>query len=509
MKQLALFQLLAVFLVSNIYAQDGLSPISYKSFGLQFSEEINLGDGSTILPGFAHYSGYGSLIDNPAVMALAKENYYSLGFINSNYSQSDSYLGNALSNEFNKNLLSNLALVYSVPTTQGSLVIGGGYSLTSSFNSESAINARNNTSTITDAFKNPGSSYYDIAFDAFAIDYGDVEQTFLESIFRIGFAEGDYPGISQSGRIDVNRTAGEYNVFASSEVQKNVFAGVSLGLVSGRSDYTRAFLEFDEFNDYDGDFIGSDENGQGGTDIDEIYIDDEINSSMFAFSARAGLLYKLSNKINIAASLKLPSRIYVSENYYSAIETFFDDGTSTPLYDLNGQFDYSIKRPGQLNLGFAMQDISGFYVSAGVELIDYSTLSIDLTRSNDLSISDEVFLRERSAEINSEISNEFNSVANLKAGIAYKFQNALTLQAAYNHYPSRNSGFDVDKEVYSAGLEFRITEGIDLSLSTQYLNYQDRSELYFISDESGGSLNPKIDTEFDIIRFSAGLKFYF
>ena len=85
------------------------------------------------------------------------------------------------------------------------------------------LSSENTNSTITDTFKDINSSYQDIAFETYAIDYMDVEQTRLESIFRIGFEDGYFPGIYQDVEITQHSDLGELSIFGAFEFQKNLF----------------------------------------------------------------------------------------------------------------------------------------------------------------------------------------------------------------------------------------------------------------------------------------------
>lgn len=213
-----------LFLTQSVIAQDGANQITYSTLAQQFVQNNQNGDAhSTILPSVAIANGFGSFIDNPASVALITDTYFSIGYL-SNHAENTNTFKN-VSSTIDRQLgrFSNIGLIYSAPTDQGSLVFGGGYTVNNSINRNNLLAAQNSTSTITDVFKQSGSSYNDIAFETYAIDYADVQQTQLESIFRIGFEPGTFPGIYQDVEVIQTSSIGELSLFCGYEFQQNLF----------------------------------------------------------------------------------------------------------------------------------------------------------------------------------------------------------------------------------------------------------------------------------------------
>ncbi len=507
----AMFLILGLFLAFNLSAQNGESPISYKSLGLQFSSYHSNGDAaSAVVPSVSAYNGFGSFIDNPAVMALAEENSISIAWFYSNQNQTSSYLNSSTSNNFGNTDFGNIGMLYKFPTSQGSLVMGAGYDLKEAYDSKAFINGRNSLSTITDMFVDPSSSYNGIAYDAYAIEFGDVEETYYESIFRLGFAPGQFPGITQYVDVNNKRRMGEFSFFTATEFKKNLYAGISIGLTSGTSSYSRNFQEFDEFNDYDGDFIGADGNGAGGTDIKRITLADNIDSDIVGVTIRSGLAYTIGEKARVGASLTLPSKLVITESYSSGIKSDFDDGTATDTYDFFGEFEYAITRPSQLNIGGSILDIGGFSISASAELIDYSNIELSLLETNISDPSEKAALLQNEQDINAEIKQDYNSVANFKIGTAYKLNNRAEIKGGYAFYPAKSKKYEVEQSVLSAGLSFPLTRTINFDISGQYSTWTDRSVLYSYSDITSGNMeNSNVSQDFESLNIVAGIRILF
>lgn len=424
---------------------------------------------SIILPGTAYGSGFGAYLDNPASVALFKKSFGEAGFSLRSVEEEAVYRNNNRLGEDNQNSLSNLGLVYVFPTTQGSLVAGGGYTQHSAFNRALSLRARNDVSTITDNFKTPGSSYADIAFNTFATDYGDEFEDWDESIFRIGFDQpGDFLGITQNAEIIERGYGGEYSFFVGTEFQENLMFGFSLGLLNGRYTYDRVFQESDEFNDYDSDFLDLDGDGTGDTDIDRILLQDRIEVDYIGTRARLGILYRINRFMNAGVSYSFGSKIKVDEIFDAGITTTFDNGEIFED-DTNSEFRYYFKFPARTSLGLALTDYNGWTVSASADYTDHSKTKIDFQEGTLLE--DEQFENEF-------IRLTFRPVWNLRLGAAYDLNQYATVRGGFAVYPDKFEGGSNDRSVLSFGGGFSITQQIRLDLAAQYTNWEETSSVY-------------------------------
>lgn len=500
----------ALLSVAPIFAQDGANQINYSSLAQQFVQSNLNGDAnSSILPSVAIDNGFGSFLDNPASMALIGDTYFSLGYLSNYAENTNSFYDISSTIDGQLGRFSNIGLIYSAPTNQGSMVIGGGYTVNNSINRKNLLAVENTNSTITDVFKDLNSSYNSIAFETFAIDYADVDQTQLESIFRIGFEPGTFPGIFQDVEITQRSSIGELSLFGATEFQKNLFMGISLALVSGTHKYTRDFLERDMNDVYNGDFLFADENGLNGTDIYAILLGDEIKSTVLGTSVRTGLLYKLNSYLNVGVSYALPNKFFITENYYSFIRTTFDD-KSISEDDFEGDFTYEVRRPGQLNVGLALVDLAGFTVSGSVEMIDYSNTEVTLTSDPDLTFEEISTLREEEDLIKQSINQDYNNVLNIKAGAKYLTVTGFELRGGFSLLPGRSNRFSADRNVYSVGIGIPISRDVYLDITSQYSQWNDRSIVYeYFDDVAGQVRSESIQESLSQINVLVGLKFRF
>jgi long-subunit fatty acid transport protein len=467
---------------SSTMAQDGYDPMSYSSLSQVFSSQQYLGSAnSAILPSVAMENGYASFIDNPAVMSLIKGSYVNIGYMSNRSEFNQSFRGNELLLDSKADYINNIGVVYKIPTRVGSLVLGGGIHTNSVYNRSLGSSAFNNQSTITDVFKGESSDYSNIAFETYAIDYADQAQTQLESIFRIGFNDG-FPGTYQQSELTQDGRSREFAFFMGTEFKKNLHIGFSLGINEAFHNMSRNILEEDLDNVYDGDFIEQDENGENGTDIYSIQLSDELRSDVLGFEARIGAVYQLGQYLNLGASWSLPSIMEITEEYNSTITTSFDNSLG-PFFDsFEGEFTYAITRPSKYSLGMAVNQLKGFDLSIGVDFISYNKTDIDLTYDQSLEFDEVAFLRDQEAVIEQSISQRYQSVMNTRIGAQYRFKNGTELRAGTSILPSKSVQIDETRTLYSGGIGIPLSRDFFLDITTQYIQWNDRSVLYEYQD---------------------------
>lgn len=492
----SLFIVLSVgFVASPIFAQDGYDPMSYTSLTQLFTSQQYIGSAnSASLPSVAMENGYAGFVDNPASMSLIGTSYMDLGYLNNRVDYTQSFRGNSLELNHRNTLFSNAGVVYKVPTKVGSLVIGGGFHTNSIYDRNLGSSAWNNQSTITDVFKSESSDYQSIAFETYAIDYADQEQTTLESIFRIGFDDG-FPGIYQQTELNQEGRLREYAFFLATEFRKNLHLGFSLGVSEGYHNLSRNVLEEDLDNVYDGNFIEQDENGENGTDVSSIQLTDELRSDLLGIEARVGALYQLHQHLNIGASWTLPSIMEVTEEYSSMVTTKFDDFLN-PFYDsFEGNFTYSVTRPARFSVGAAITELKGFDVSLGLDFISYDKTTIDLTYDQSLDFDEMAFLRDQEATIQESISRRYQSVMNTRVGLQYRFKQGAEIRTSAHWLPSKSVQIDETRTLYSAGLGIPLSRDVFLDISTQYLKWNDSSILYEYQEISSSTSIQEVISE--------------
>jgi long-subunit fatty acid transport protein len=505
--QVILSTITLLITVSSTMAQDGYDPMSYSSLSQVFTSQQYLGSAnSAILPSVAMENGYASFIDNPASMSLIKGSYVDIGYMSNRSEFNQSFRDNELLLDSKVDYINNIGVVYKLPTRVGSLVLGGGIHTNSIYNRSLGSSAFNNQSTITDIFKGESSDYRSIAFKTYAIDYADEAQTQLESIFRIGFDDG-FPGTYQQSELTQDGRSREFTFFMGTEFKKNLHIGFSLGINEAFHNMSRNILEEDLDNVYDGDFIGQDENGENGTDIYSIQLSDKLRSDVLGFEARIGAVYQLGKYLNLGASWSLPSIMEITEEYNSTITTSFDNFYEPEDRSFEGEFTYAITRPSKYSLGMAVDQLKGFDLSIGVDFISYNKTDIDLTYDQSLDFDEVAFLRDQEAVIEQSINQRYQSVMKTRIGAQYRFKNGAELRAGTSILPSKSVQIDETRTLYSGGIGIPISRDFFLDITTQYIQWNDRSILYEYRDmDSTKPIQESISESNQLINVLIGIK---
>jgi len=487
-----------ILAVQPLHAQEAVNPLLYSYQAVQFGD-INVSHDpvTLIMPGTAYAGGFSSYLDNPASAALFNRSFGEFGLVYNQVDETSHFLGNRNSFDDNQFGLSNLGFIYKFPTVRGSMVMGAGYSRHSYYNRALSINGRNDQSTMTDFFKMPGSTYEDIAFNTFAIDWAD-DGDYLESIFRIGFPPGDFPGITQDAEITERGYGGDFSAFFATEFLENFMVGASVGIQSGRHRYDRLFLEIDEFNDYDGAFIDSNEDGEGDTDIDTILLNDRVNSDYMSFNARVGAIYRFGDHLNLGASYTFPSVLTVDEEFDARIISTFDNGVAFED-DILTDFSYSVRAPARINLGAAIVNMGGLSASFSAEYVDYSKTRIDF----------EADLFEDERNENQYIRNNYTDVWNLRGGVALALTDDLTIRGGYGIRPSRFRDFDIEEQLFTGGIGFRMTENARFDIGVKYSLFDETSVLYEYEDHNFNMRSEFVDRDVNRLQVMGTLRFNF
>lgn len=490
--------LLTVFAPAALRAQIVHDPLLYTHQALQYGA---LSGGASkvaqFLPGTSFADGFSSIGDNPASSALFRDGMFEVAVSAENVREETAYLGNKPVMDDNRFALQTLGFNYKFPTTRGNLSIGAGYQQLGSMNRVLSVNGRNTEHSITDQFKIPGSYYENIAFDAYATDYWDVEQTFLESIFRIGFEPGEFLGIDQEGEVIERGTAGEFSAFLSTEFQKDLFVGISVGAFIATKSYDRTWLEIDSGDLYNGDFIDTDGDSEGDTDIDQVLLRDEIDTEATAPAIRIGGIYRLSDNLRVGASWRLPSTMTVVETYDATVRSTMDN-TEFFQSGLAGEYEYSIRQPGTVSLGFSVGDREdGLAASFSFDRTDHAGIEMDYSGV-------ETFLDERLD--NTYIQNEFAEVWDKRGGVSYTFDSGTRVMWSYTQNPSRFRDGGTDRRHVVFGAELPLEGRAVLSLSLRRVSFDQTSVLYNYEDSYFQPMTQTVNRQSEIVTFRAGVR---
>lgn len=456
---------------------------------LRFSTQLPMFDAANAaMSGSMHakFAGYGSTLRNPASLALARESSVSFGLSMRDVSESAIYLDNRRSFDDNQVGISHAGYVYRFPTVQGSLVIGGGYNQISSFNRAFRVSGFNQNSSITDYFfDNP--FYFDVAFDAFAIEEDDF------GIFPVlrPFFDEPFLGIDQTANQVESGQLGEFSISVASEFVENLFAGISLGIPVGTYSYRLDFLERD--TDFLHDEIFTEIGGEPFTipAVDRIIWRDRIDADITGFSARAGLIYKPIDALSFGISYSMPTRYRIDESYSVFIETRYENG-GIENAEMLGSNSYEIRTASRFSFGMSTHTFP-VNISANIERVGYNRM--EFRNFGDLGAE---------IDLNDSIRDDFRDVFNFSVGASIDVSDVVRPRFGYAYMPAASRSNDFVSQIVSGGLSIGVNQNFSIDLALQYNFFDDHQVLYDYYDYKAddGSFRTQ-DVRSNVERFNA------
>lgn len=478
---------------------------------------------------YAGISDYTALIYNPAGLGLFTRST-AAGALTGFSAQDNATFevaGNKTSaeNDLRSTRLTNLAYAYKFPTRRGALVIGASYNQVASFDRELVYEAENPGNSITDYFVPVGGYTIDAApgpdgilgtaDDEFDIDLSNSDPFSLAAweTFAIDFSPDLYyandpfpflPAVSagtvrQKEWVTERGRINEITIGGGWEAARGVLVGFSLGVPFGTYRFDRRFEEDDIYDDNDG--TGNT------TDFDYLTYEEGFESDIVGIVLRGGLSAELTRGLRAGLTIETPTFYNIDEDYYTFLETVFDNADSYRYGDLagdagNGSFEYQIRTPWRFGAGLSYTT-PRVLISAGAEYVDWSQLELDASSSHGY------FDRE-----NAIIRQDYNAVLNTHLGGEVWLGNvALRAGLAFQPDPVDDGGVDRSKTFLSAGIGYRFAEQLQLDFGFMQERFDDQWAPYSLTQEYQDVVSvspaPVVSEEIIRNRFAIGLKYMF
>lgn len=403
------------------------------------------------------FSGFGSIYQNPALAARAKQSTFSIGLNFRDVVEESSYRNTMTSFDDQQGGISDFGYLFNFPTEQGSLVIGGGYNQIANFNRASSLNAFNGSHSIVDYFViSPGDQYFEPAFNTYAIDYDDVFDEYYNTL-RADFT---YRGMNQYMELKERGSVGEFNIFLATEFQKNFYVGGSIGFVTGSYDYERVFIEEDLNGNYRNAIY----------DISTILNEDRIEASIRGVNAKIGFMAEPVNGIRVGLNYTTRTKLEIDEKYSTLISTDFytadADGSSSYEDVFEGEVSYSVTRPAVLSAGVGIAIHPMFEVDLSVDRVNYSNIEMKGLGT----------IADRNENV--AIRSDFQDANNVRAGLTLTMFDTFKPRVGYAVYQSPRRSFDAEVRYVSAGASFDVAKNITLDFGVQIARFDDNLDIY-------------------------------
>jgi long-subunit fatty acid transport protein len=420
--------------------------------------------------------------------------------------------------------LGNAALIYKMPTARGSLVFGGAFNQTNTFERTLEYSGQNAFNSITDTFLPFEGNYSvgsgrDVSFDfdlpLRAFNAGAIE------FFRDSFDEGEYPflqavtpgtTIEQADEVIEEGRITEASFGSGFEAAEGVMVGASVNIAFGTYRFSRFYREIDINNENTPDLYSVLVDGSELRGFDELQVEEGIESDLAGVNIRGGLSAELPPNFRVGLVIETPTWYSIDETFGTRITTFFDSGGSLAdgSTDAN-DFDYTIRTPWRLGGGLSYQ-AGGLRLAGDVEVVDWTQLELDAEATNFPDVNRRI--RDLKTVVNSRIGAEYevNGLA-LRAGFAYQPDpRDVEIQLADDETTDRSRTF------YSAGIGYKFSEQFQINIGWMQERFDDQFRPYSSGtvpgefDENGNPIEitaPFVDEEIVRNRVLVGLTYSF
>ena len=406
-------------------------------------------------------SGVSSAQFNPAAIAFTKKAQFDLS-LDYNSNKNDATLFNTLYNaDQSSTNFSEAGVILPVPTIQGSMALAIGYNQQKNFNrvlSFSGFNSANNSmiQDLTDYNE-------DLAFNL-ALSYPLYDNT-NKYLYDTTLINGN---LNQSGKISSDGGINSWYLSGALEVEKDIFVGATLNLLSGTFNRTRIYTEEDTKNIYGANLL-LDPLEPKSADFKSFTTTDKIAWDIAGWDLKLGLIAKVNEQVNVGFTIRLPRTFTIKETYSVSGRSIFGTGMIWDSGYDDVKSEYDVKTPAEYSAGASFGE-KNFTLSGEVKLIDFSSMEFSggfdgLARENK----------------NRDIKELMRSVININAGGEYVFASmGLALRAGFMYMPSafKDDPSDYDKKFITAGIGYNLAKGMQFNIGYSYGWWDDFGDNY-------------------------------
>ena len=341
-----------------------------------------------------------SLYYNPAGLGLVKGLSIEGGISHRSTVLDTRYFGTESSSKVFSTSLDNLGLVYSIPTERGSFVFALGAHRLRDLDNRYRLEGYNTS------------------------DDPDLGETWIEA--------SDTDRGSLYG----------YAAGVAIEVSRGTFIGFSLETISGTNSYTYLLDAYDTENVW--------------TPYDGHRWDDGIDYTYQSRGLRMafGTLWSPVRGISFGGSIRLPTNIEITEEWYQSEVLYYDDATSELTYEDDGLYTYALQIPFEFDLGAALS-VAGVTLSGSASFNDYSQAWYSKAPYD--GFDPDFFV------------NNYEPQWKLGGGMEFAVPGGVAIRAGYQRSPLlfQAVGGEIvrNREIYSAGIGLPMGDLIHLDLT--------------------------------------------
>lgn len=395
----------------SAWAQSDVDALRYSQNDLMYTARSLGSAGATGALG----ADFSSSLINPAGMALYRNNSFVIGGGMLNAKNQSTYLENATrDNEFSMNV-PHFGLVFNntkysdrKAATSGwiNTNISFGFNRTNSFSDITNYSATNTKTSMLDYFaQRSNGTPVDVlkATDEemlFGYNYLETmayESFLIDDVSDEKYAANNNPSDVAVFQKNVISTGGSTNVFnfgLSANYEHKLYLGGGIDVTTVRYKEQNKFSETDQSETLD--------NWASWT----LYRN--LLTRGAGIGANLGLIIRPNKSLRFGAALKTPTILNLTDEYNDELNTSYDDGGSLELETVDGNYDYKVITPMRTTLSGAYIFGKQGFISADMEIVDYSTMRLRPVIS--------------AFEIaNDDIRNKYGSTVNVRIGGEYVY----------------------------------------------------------------------------------------
>ncbi len=417
-----------------------------------------------------------SLGGNPAGLGLFTRSEVSSTLEFNNYTSQASFLNtNSVGSQDRLNI-NQLGAVFHIPAYRPkgfdlktgwiSFDFGIGYNRNADYGNNLVFTGTNPSNSISDYFAelatknygNPSSlaagSIERMAYDDYLIGYDAIDDYY--------FPETDINSIQTKSE---ERRGGQsqFNMALAANYSNKFYVGLNLGFASLK------YISESQFNERG-------YNVTENSDYETAYLQEQDTRGK-GFNAKLGFIYKPIPSIRLGASFETPTWYKIDDSYTEVLNTTHVaaglENTNSPE---NYTFTYRLRTPMKLSAGLGVFLGQLGFISADVDVVDYSNINFRGMFSSDLSVIN---------DNNEAVQNLYKKAYNYRLGAEFKFDK-LMLRGGYGIQgnPYRDlADADYETRTYSAGLGYRV-KNYYLDLSYQQVNFNIEMKPYTLDNSS-------------------------
>lgn len=325
---------------------------------------------------------------------------------------------------------------------------------------------------VTGAIYNPGASVYEYT--------NDFEEHFNQT--------GENPKVQKQQSVRRKGGINELLFSTGANYNNRLMIGATVGV---------PFVSFEETKSYE-----EEDPADEILNFVDMTFDEELKTKGVGINLKLGAIYRINQMFRIGAAIHTPTAYTLKDTFMTALEYSFDLGNGVQRYpeeSPEGTFRYKLKTPWRYigSLGMIIKKMG--FITAEVELVNYSKPSFNLTTDSN-SPADRAY----EGVVNNEIKEDFNSVVNFKVGGEYAYK-TFRIRAGYGITGSPYASKDYSSNAISVGLGYRLRH---FYLDVAYKHSKDES-IYNPYSVENTALEQTVNNSLKKNNFlvTAGLKF--